>query len=98
MVAPNLDAVARRGAGAIRRDFGVAPAIPAMAIDLNADSNIAQLVLSVLLISIALGNWSRGLSDRFGRRPLFLEVPSRIAWPGLALRSQTPWRGSSFLG
>ena len=51
----------------------VAPAIPAMAIDLRADSNIAQLVLSVLLISIAIGQLVAGpLSDRFGRRPLFL--------------------------
>ena len=33
----------------------VAPAIPAMAIDLKADSNIAQLVLTTLLLSIALG-------------------------------------------
>ena len=51
----------------------VAPAIPAMAIDLSADSNIAQLVLSVLLISIAIGQLVAGpLSDRFGRRPLFV--------------------------
>ena len=51
----------------------VAPAIPAMAIDLNADSNIAQLVLTTLLLSIAVGQLVAGpLSDRFGRKPLFL--------------------------
>ena len=51
----------------------VAPAIPAMAIDLKADSNIAQLVLTTLLLSIALGQLVAGpLSDRFGRKPLFL--------------------------
>ena len=51
----------------------VAPAIPAMAIDLKADSNIAQLVLTTLLLSIALGQLIAGpLSDRFGRKPLFL--------------------------
>jgi len=51
----------------------VAPAIPAMAIDLSADSNIAQLVLTTLLLSIAVGQLVAGpLSDRFGRKPLFL--------------------------
>ena len=51
----------------------VAPAIPAMAIDLKADSNIAQLVLTTLLLSIAVGQLIAGpLSDRFGRKPLFL--------------------------
>jgi len=51
----------------------VAPAIPAMAIDLKADSNIAQLVLTTLLLSIAVGQLVAGpLSDRFGRKPLFL--------------------------
>ena len=51
----------------------VAPAIPAMAIDLKTDSNIAQLVLTILLLSIALGQLVAGpLSDRFGRKPLFL--------------------------
>lgn len=51
----------------------VAPAIPAMAIDLNADSNIAQLVLTTLLLSIAVGQLVAGpLSDRFGRKSLFL--------------------------
>jgi len=51
----------------------VAPAIPAMAIDLKADSNTAQLVLTTLLLSIAVGQLIAGpLSDRFGRKPLFL--------------------------
>jgi DHA1 family bicyclomycin/chloramphenicol resistance-like MFS transporter len=44
-----------------------------MAIDLKADSNIAQLVLTTLLLSIAVGQLVAGpLSDRFGRKPLFL--------------------------
>lgn len=51
----------------------VAPAIPSMAISLKADSNVAQLVLSTFLLSIALGQLIIGpLSDRFGRKPLFL--------------------------
>lgn len=51
----------------------VAPAIPSMAIDLNADSNITQLVLTTLLLSIAFGQLIAGpLSDRLGRKPLFL--------------------------
>ena len=51
----------------------VAPAIPALRDDLSAGPNIAQLVLTTLLISIALGQLIAGpLSDRFGRRPLFI--------------------------
>ena len=51
----------------------VAPAIPAMAIDLKADPNTAQLVLTTLLLSIAVGQLIAGpLSDRFGRKSLFL--------------------------
>tara|TARA_B100001093_G_C26742539_1_gene977335 strand:- start:211 stop:1401 length:1191 start_codon:yes stop_codon:yes gene_type:complete len=51
----------------------VAPAIPSMAIDLKADSNITQLVLTTLLLSIAFGQLIVGpLSDRLGRKPLFL--------------------------
>ena len=51
----------------------VAPAIPTLAIDLSADSNLAQLVLTTLLLSIALGQLILGpLSDHFGRKPIFL--------------------------
>ena len=41
-----------------------------MAIDLNADSNITQLVLTTLLLSIAFGQLIAGpLSDRLGESP-----------------------------
>ena len=51
----------------------VAPAIPTLTADLNANPTTAQWVLSVLLISIACGQLVAGpISDTFGRKPLFL--------------------------
>lgn len=61
--------------GAGLAPFGVtlvAPAIPNLSLDLDADSNFAQLVLTTLLLSIAFGQLIAGpLSDRFGRKPIF---------------------------
>ena len=75
----------------------VAPAIPAMAIDLKADSNIAQLVLTTLLLSIAMGQLVAGpLSDRFGRKPLFLGGAIAYCVQGSVQYFQLPSRGSFF--
>ena len=51
----------------------IAPAIPAVRAEFDASYNVAQLIVTAFLIAMAAGLLFVGLlSDRFGRRPLFL--------------------------
>ncbi|MBD7918948.1 multidrug effflux MFS transporter [Cellulomonas sp. Sa3CUA2] len=49
------------------------PALPAIAVDLDAGPTAVQLTLSALVVGLAVGHLFAGsLSDRFGRRPVLL--------------------------
>ena len=51
----------------------VTPAVPALRDDLGVSYNSAQLTITIYLLSIGIGQLFFGsLSDRFGRRPIFL--------------------------
>ena len=51
----------------------IAPAVPLIRESLQIDGNTAQLILTVLLVSMGIGQLLAGpLSDRIGRRPVFL--------------------------
>ncbi len=51
----------------------IAPAVPLIRESLRIDGNTAQLILTMLLVSMGVGQLLAGpLSDRIGRRPVFL--------------------------
>ena len=51
----------------------ITPAVPALRTDLGISYNSAQLTITIYLLAIGIGQLFFGsLSDRFGRRPIFL--------------------------
>ena len=51
----------------------ITPAVPALQLDLGISYNSAQLTITIYLLAIGVGQLFFGsLSDRFGRRPIFL--------------------------
>ena len=51
----------------------ITPAVPALRLDLGISYNSAQLTITIYLLAIGVGQLFFGsLSDRFGRRPIFL--------------------------
>ena len=50
----------------------ITPAVPALRTDLGISYNSAQLTITIYLLAIGIGQlFFGGLSDRFGRRPIF---------------------------
>lgn len=63
----------------------LSPAIPLMRSDFVASADTVQLVLSVFMVAVGLGQLVAGtLSDRFGRRPVLLVGAATFALSGFA--------------
>ncbi|MGC6537704.1 MAG: MFS transporter [Candidatus Puniceispirillaceae bacterium] len=63
----------------------VTPAVPALKDDFGISYNLAQMTISAFLIAVGIGQIFVGiLSDRFGRRPVFLTGSSLFCLASLA--------------
>ena len=65
------------------------PALPALTLELDAATSVAQLTVTACLIGLAAGQLIAGpLSDRFGRRSILLGGNRRVHPHVRALRDQ----------
>ncbi len=56
------------------------PAIPAIAAEFQVTGSVAQLTLSVSILTMAVASLAYGsLADRFGRRPVLLAASSLVS-------------------
>lgn len=68
----------------------IAPAVPLIREALEIDGNTAQLILTVLLVSMGVGQLLAGpISDRMGRRPVFLAGTAVFGLAGLVAAFST---------